>query len=133
MKFAKLPKGYQIVVENLLSKFFLRDGCVNVVLTKEGKKIGWVELRVRSVYGGKYTLETHSHLNSKYRKKGFGTLLYHRAISWAHRNGHKIRCSGGASFYAERVWNSKVLNSFWDIRSTKLGEHWRKWAVMGKR
>lgn len=132
-KFITLPKDYTLVTENILSKYFRYEGCVHVVLQHKGKKIGWVELRIRSRKGELYVFETHSRLGSKYRNRGFGALMYHKAFLWVHKNGHKVRCSGVASFYARRVWRSKALNEFWNIREVQLSSDRTNWTVIGKR
>lgn len=74
--------------------------------------VGHVELeRV-----GKTRFVTHSQLYSEYHGKGFGNLLYSKAIAWALNNGYKVSSSGDSSDMAKRVWRGKGLRKLFNIR-----------------
>lgn len=59
---------------------------------------------------------THSQLYSEYHGKGFGNLLYAKAIAWAINNGYRVRSSGDSSSMAKRVWNGKGLRKIFTVR-----------------
>lgn len=61
------------------------------------------------------TFVTHSELDSFYRNKGLGTLIYAKAIAWAINHGYKVRSSGDSSDMAKRVWNGRGLRKYFKI------------------
>jgi GNAT superfamily N-acetyltransferase len=62
-------------------------------------------------------IETHSWLNCEYRNKGFGALLYAKAIQWGLSRGYRVRSSDGPSSDACRVWEGKKIRKYHRIRT----------------
>ena len=125
----KFPKGFRVKI-----KTDIRDKMVELISDKYYPSQPGFEPEVKPpfCYGyielvcvGDNTYETHSYLDEQFRGKGFGTLLYAKAIQWCHRNGYKIRSSGNTSKEAKRVWKSKTIRSYFRIRKLKK----RLWGV----
>ena len=85
---------------------------ISLINSKNKGDMGYVNL-VRNTYTG--SMNTHSQLHPNLRNKGFGTLLYARAIQWALENGYPVRNSGGSSEMAQRVWRGKSIRKFFRI------------------
>lgn len=62
------------------------------------------------------SLVTHSGLDSEYRGRGLGNLLYTKGIAWALNHGYWVRSSGNSSDMAQRVWEGKGLRERFNIR-----------------
>ena len=87
---------------------------VRIILVekKRGLEMGNVNLAM-NVYSNSF--HTHSFLHATLHNKGFGTLLYARAIQWALENGFTVRNSGSSSDLAQRVWRGKSLRKYFRI------------------
>lgn len=117
----KAPRGFSFKIRKMGSSIF-------VALHKNGVKevIGRVTLAkvAPKVY------ETHSWLHLDYRNKGFGTLIYARAIQWGFDNDSRVRSSGRSSGDAQRVWNGKGIRKYCSLRKRIVkvyGEERPKW------
>jgi GNAT superfamily N-acetyltransferase len=108
MKKVIAPKGYFFKVT--------RSGpyYVYISLFEKGKdsEIGHVNLHRE--YAGCFS--THSYLLPGYRNKGFGALMYAKAIQWGKTHGYRVKSSGGSSSEAQRVWRGGSLRRWFDIR-----------------
>ena len=69
------------------------------------------------------SMETHSSLLLKYRRKGYGAKLYAKAIDWAIGNGYGAISSTSASEDAKRVWNGSYLKNRFSVK--KIGKIFR--------
>ena len=107
----KAPNGFSFRVHK-------SGSTVLVALHKNGVKelIGRVTLvRVKPrIY------ETHSWLDQMFRNKGFGTLIYAKAIQWGLDHDFRVRSSSGTSEEAQRVWNGKGLRKFFSLRKRTI-------------
>lgn len=123
-----LPKGYKFKIE--------LDGpwgstYIYLMKDKYPHPIGRVELEVD--WADKTVLRTHSHLNSLFHHKGFGTLMYARAIQWGLQHKYKVRSSGMTSNMARRVWGGQGLKKYFDIKQHKSKDKKFTWYAYPKR
>lgn len=96
--YLRAPKGFGIEVEN--EGYGDEQGPFEVHLVRKFKtvpnrRIGSVSLEFAD-YRRK-TLETHSHLQGRYRGKHLGSFMYASAIKYALDHGFKIHSSGMSS------------------------------------
>lgn len=122
-KIIRAPNKFRVTY-----KFAIENGKIESVscdLYDRSKKtitpIGYVELERRT----NNTFVTHSGLDIEYRNRGLGTLLYSKAIAWAHNNGFKVRSSGNSSELASLVWKSRGLRKHFRIRRYIRNEYGR--------
>ena len=106
----KAPKGYHFKVQ----KYSQHSIYVRLYDADE-REVGHIELVLSYPYNTK-RLATHSWLHEDLRGKGYGTLLYSKAIEWGMKHGYKVRSSGGSSEMAQRVWNGKGIRRHFTIR-----------------
>lgn len=134
----KAPKGFEFKIRK--DKY---DGRVSIELhPKDSKKkaggyIGRVNLVKAGVDAfGKDVYETHSYLNEDYRQRGFGTLMYARAIQWGVEHGYKVRSSTSTSAEAQRVWNGKSIRQFFSVKKkswrNRYGSDVQRWYAYDK-
>lgn len=74
------------------------------------------------VYWDKEYVETHfpKMVPYKYRNKRIGIYLYSYAIDYAIENGLRISSSVQTSDAAKRVWKSKLLRKYYNIKRKNL-------------
>jgi GNAT superfamily N-acetyltransferase len=131
----KAPKGFEFKIR----KPYPGEKTVYIELHKKGgtSQVGRVNLAYagKDMYG-KDVFETHSYLDPAYRQKGFGTLLYARAIQWGVEHGCKVRSSTQTSTEAQRVWNGKSLRKFFSVKKrtwkNQYGGNVQKWYAYNK-
>ena len=120
----RCPKGYFLKV---------------TPLRRGANKRFWVELHKRgellevghvAVVKAKRELwETHARLDDEEHGKGFGVLMYAKAIDVALKKGFKVASSDSPSEDAIRVWSSKRLNAMYRFRRRKDN----RFHVIGRR
>lgn len=115
----KAPKGFRVrYVVHTYNKQIENVYCQLYDLSKNSEyNVGSVSLE--RGYGK--TFNTHADLGFDYHGKGFGTLLYSKAIAWALNHGFKAQSSGDSSDMAKRVWNGKGLRKHFNIRKITKG------------
>lgn len=112
MKPIRAPKGYRFEVE-----MFDDDIYVNL---RFGPRVVGV-LRLESVYtpfrgrAGRRFI-THSQLRYEHHCKGLGVLMYAKAIQYCKENGYKVSSSYMPSEAAKRVWQSKSIRKYFNVR-----------------
>lgn len=131
----RAPKGYEFRIREAKERGrYYDDGYrfikVNLFSKRRGKSVGHVNL-VR--YSKNESFQTHSNLEEKYRGKGYGALMYARAIQWCLENGHKVASSGASSEDAQRVWNGQTIRKFFKIRARRhFNSEYDKWYAYAK-
>lgn len=110
----RAPRGFRFKINKHYHQGHLYNVMVELRDAKSNRKIGHINL----VREGRFC-ETHSWLDEKHRNKGWGVLMYSRAIQWALENEFKIRSSGGSSEMAQRVWRGKTIRKSFRIRTCK--------------
>lgn len=94
-------------------------------LMLEGKSIGYVKVVVSraSIAGSSVKLyETHSCLDTRYHRKGYGIMMYAAAIRHGLKKGLTVTSSRSTSAMAQRVWKSKRLGKMFNV--VKIGKRW---------
>lgn len=89
----------------------LETVAIIIELIHDGEMIGYVDV-VKTM---RSTWETHSSLDVEFHDRGFGVLLYAKAIDVVLKRGYKIESSHEPSEAAARVWKSRRLNELYDI------------------
>lgn len=137
-KIAKVraPNGYEFrIKENKVYSRFQDSGYkfiqVNLFSKRRGKTIGHVNL-VR--YSKNEAFNTHSNLEERYRGKGYGSLMYAKAIQWCLEHDYKVSSSGASSQDAQRVWKGKTLRKFFKIKVKRYQTYpdYDKWYAYAK-
>lgn len=131
----KTPKGFKFKIR----KPYPNDKRVFVELFKKGNAVSIGRVNLAYVGKDKYgkdVYETHSYLDPAYHQKGFGTLIYARAIQWGVEHGCKVRSSTGTSQQAQRVWNGKGIREYFSIKKAtwknQYGSPVQKWYAYNK-
>lgn len=115
------PKGFFFKVQDKTYSYGYRSLQIQLWKNKvRPEQIGRITLDKE--YSGCYS--THSWLNEKYQNKGFGALMYAKAIQWGLEQGYRIRSSGMSSEKALRVWRGKTLLKWFDIKVRKGRNHY---------
>jgi GNAT superfamily N-acetyltransferase len=119
----KAPKGFRFKILKPSDTVFVQlfDKATN-------QKIGNVNL----VKLSDTTYATHSWLDPRYHQKGFGTLMYARAIQWCHENGYVARSSGNSSEMAQRMWNGRSIRKFYSIKKKVRDSGSATWYAYNK-
>lgn len=117
----RLPKGFRFEIEEPI---FCNDeydcSCLDgeILLYHHKELIGSVELDLsNNHYKNSRKAVTHSWLERNYHGQGLGVLMYAKAIKYCMQKGYKIQSSGYSSEDAARVWKSKSLRQYFNIRS----------------
>jgi GNAT superfamily N-acetyltransferase len=127
------PKGFHFrIFKEPVDKKYPRIVTVSLyVKGKINRKIGYINL----YKGWDKTYTTHSYLEDKYHGKGLGVLLYAKSIQWCLDNGCRARSSGASSKKAQRVWKSKGLRKFFNIKTYKsrISSEYDTWHAYAKK
>lgn len=132
----RAPKGFKFIVDPRRGRS--RKITISLVNVLTNKIIGDIDLLwiVKSYSMNPYhnaydpkserpkykRFETHSHLREEFRGKGWGVLLYLKAIHVGQSRGLKICSSRAPSDDAIRVWTSRTLRNRYTIR--KIGQRY---------
>ena len=122
-----VPKGYSFKISK---GPYGRGAYIRLHTIKCLYHIGTVNLeKIRTGY-----YATHSYLQSEYRNKGLGVLLYAKAIQYALRKGWKVQSSGASSEMAAKVWKSRTIRKYFTIKYKKsfMGPWADKWYAYAK-
>lgn len=123
----RAPQGYRIKTRELLvdprayvSSQIVEDDLTKSTRTellKHGEMVGYVD----TVLTRDHRWETHSYLDQEERGKGFGSLLYTKAINFNMKRHRKVCSSKAPSIQAKRVWTSRVLSELFLINYDGIG------------
>lgn len=130
----RAPRGFYFRVTTHLTgpSLFHRIELVKKCPSRD-RMIGSVRLRQSYYHLGFW--ETHSNLQDKYQGKGWGALLYARAIQYALENNLKVKSSGYSSDMAENVWRGNTIRKYFHIvrKPTKTDPEFSTWFAYKKR
>lgn len=118
MKKVIAPKGFFFRIV----KDYYSSWSVQLCLKETGHEVGHVNLCHE--YSGCYS--THSHLDSKYRGRKLGAIMYAKAIQFGMSRGWRVRSSGGSSEDAQRVWRGSTLKRWFEIKVRKGRDYYTK-------
>jgi GNAT superfamily N-acetyltransferase len=105
----RAPKGFHWEIRDFGYSVYIQ------LLDAKDRTVGRITLhRVTERPTPQY--ETHSHMDEKYRGRGWGTKIYTRAIQWCLERGYRIKSSGSSSDMAARVWKSRGIREKFAIR-----------------
>jgi GNAT superfamily N-acetyltransferase len=124
---AKAPKNYRLQVIEYPEPDRVSSWLVK--LSYKGEWCGYVDLcfdkrppPFESFY------ETHCSLDEEHRHLGLGTLMYRKAFEVGRKAGVPVKSSLVPSDNAIRLWESKNLNSLWEIEKRD-----DRYCVLGER
>lgn len=115
-----IPKKYSIsIIDEATSYTVDKYQQIRISLVRKesngiSTEMGYVRIEGRASKG----FETHSFLRPSLRGKGYGALIYGVAIQYCLDKDIKIGSSYYPSDQAIRLWDSKLLNSNFNIRKT---------------
>lgn len=127
----KAPEGFKFFIQHFDGRetvyLYLLKKDADTKLDRYGYLINmkWSDQigRITLEKASRDTYRTHSRLDEEYWGKGYGTLMYARAIQWGLEHDYKITSSGSSSEKAKNVWKGNGIRKYFRIHSRMIEYH----------